>query len=36
MAELIRCSGTQFDPACVEVFLGYLRSNFQAGVFLPT
>jgi hypothetical protein len=36
MVELIRCSGTQFDPTCVEVFLGYLRSNPQAGVFLPT
>ena len=36
MAELIRCSGTQFDPTCVEVFLGYLSSNSQAGVFLST
>ena len=36
MAELIHCSGTQFDPTCVEVFLGYLGSNSQAGVFLPT
>jgi HD domain/GAF domain/HAMP domain len=36
MAELIHCSGTQFDPNCVKVFLGYLRSNSQAGVFLPT
>jgi len=36
MVELIRCSGTQFDPTCVEVFLGYLRSNSHAGVFLPT
>ncbi len=36
MVELIRCSGTQFDPTCVEVFLGYLRCNSQAGVFLPT
>jgi len=36
MSELISCSGTQFDPTCVEVFLGYLRSNSQAGVFLPT
>lgn len=36
MAELMNCSGTQFDPTCVEVFLGYLGSNSQAGVFLPT
>ena len=36
MAELIHCSGTQFDPTCVEVFLDYLGSNSQAGVFLPT
>lgn len=36
MAELIHCSGTQFDPTCVEVFLGYLGSNSQAGAFLPT
>lgn len=36
MAELIHCSGTHFDPTCVEVFLGYLRSNSQAGVILPT
>lgn len=36
MEELIHCSGTQFDPTCVEVFLCYLRSNSQAGVFLPT
>jgi HD-GYP domain-containing protein (c-di-GMP phosphodiesterase class II) len=35
MAELIHCSGTQFDPNCVEVFLDYLRSNSQAGVFIP-
>jgi HD-GYP domain-containing protein (c-di-GMP phosphodiesterase class II) len=36
MVELIRCSGTQFDPTCVEVFLDYLRSHFKTGVFLPT
>lgn len=36
MAELIHCSGTQFDPTCVEVFLGYLGSNSQAGAFLLT
>jgi HAMP domain-containing protein len=27
MSELIRCSGTQFDPACVNVFLDHLRSG---------
>ena len=36
MAELIHCSGTQFDPTCVEVFLDHLNSNSQAGVFLST
>ncbi|MBP2688756.1 MAG: metal dependent phosphohydrolase [Deltaproteobacteria bacterium] len=36
MAELIRCSGTQFDPACVEAFLGHLGGNSQAGVLLST
>ena len=36
MVELIHCSGTQFDPTCVEVFLGYLRSNSHVGVCLPT
>jgi HAMP domain-containing protein len=32
MTELARCSGTQFDPSCVEVFLGYLKDDSQAGV----
>jgi HD domain/GAF domain/HAMP domain len=36
MAELIHCSGTQFDPTCVEAFLGHLSSNSQAGVFLSS
>jgi len=36
MAELIHCSGTQFDPTCVEVFLDHLNSNSQAGVLLST
>jgi HAMP domain-containing protein len=35
MAELARCSGTQFDPACVEAFLGYLEGNVEAGVSVP-
>lgn len=34
IVELIRCSGTQFDPTCVEVFLGHLSSNPLSGVFL--
>ena len=35
MAELIRCCGTQFDPSCVEVFLGYLRGHPGAGISVP-
>lgn len=35
IAELIRCRGTQFDPACVEVFLGYLRGNPEEGSTVP-
>ena len=31
VAELRRCSGTQFDPACVEVFLGYLNVGVGPG-----
>ncbi len=27
IAELIKCSGTQFDPKIVEIFLGILRSK---------
>jgi len=35
VAELVRCSGTQFDPACVDVFLGYLGNGSGAGVPHP-
>jgi hypothetical protein len=35
VAELRRCSGTQFDPSCVEVFLGYLKRGNGAGISVP-
>ncbi|HEX9205934.1 MAG TPA: HD domain-containing phosphohydrolase [Candidatus Deferrimicrobiaceae bacterium] len=35
VAELRRCSGTQFDPSCVEVFLGYLKGGNGAGISVP-
>ena len=35
MEELIRCSGTQFDPGCVNVFLGYLKGNPEPRAPLP-
>lgn len=34
LAELVRCSGKQFDPDCVEVFLGHLRNGSGAGAAL--
>lgn len=36
MKELVRCSGMQFDPACVEAFLGFLEEQPEAGVLTPT
>ncbi|MGE5247027.1 MAG: HD domain-containing phosphohydrolase [Verrucomicrobiota bacterium] len=35
MAELIRCSGTQFDPVCVNFFLEYLRDRPRTSALLP-
>ena len=32
MKELVRCSGTQFDPVCVEAFIEYLKEQPDAGV----
>jgi HD-GYP domain-containing protein (c-di-GMP phosphodiesterase class II)/HAMP domain-containing protein len=32
MQELDRCKGTQFDPAIVDVFLGFLSENPEVGV----
>ena len=32
MEELVRCRGTQFDPTCVDTFLGYLDEHPEAGI----
>ena len=33
VAEMRRCSGTQFDPDLVEVFIGVIFANKTAAVF---
>ncbi len=30
LAELVRCSGSQFDPDCVEIFLDHMRNRPEA------
>ena len=32
MKELVRCRGSQFDPACVDTFIDYLKEHPEAGV----
>jgi HD-GYP domain-containing protein (c-di-GMP phosphodiesterase class II) len=32
LAELRRCSGTQFDPACVEAFVAHVESHAREAV----
>lgn len=32
MKELLRCRGSQFDPACVDVFIEYLEEHPETGV----
>ena len=36
MRELVRCRGSQFDPACVDAFLDYLNERPEAGVLAKT
>ncbi|MGZ8463715.1 MAG: HD domain-containing phosphohydrolase [Candidatus Deferrimicrobiaceae bacterium] len=34
MKELVRCRGSQFDPACVDAFIDYLKEHPEAGVLV--
>jgi HD-GYP domain-containing protein (c-di-GMP phosphodiesterase class II) len=35
IGELVRCRGMQFDPSCVDTFIGYLNEHSEAGLPVP-
>jgi len=35
IGELVRCRGIQFDPSCVDTFIGYLKERADAGLPVP-
>jgi len=35
IGELIRCRGMQFDPSCVDTFIGYLNEHSEVGIPVP-
>jgi HAMP domain-containing protein len=36
LRELVRCRGSQFDPACVDAFIDYMKEHPEAGVLAAT